>query len=337
MSLTTHPARALRPLPLALLCALLHPAALAVDAADPPPAVEAAASAPPAEAPADTPAIEPDSGPATAAPVPAPAGPAAEVRQPRAFGHVLGDVLTQRVLLQHEGRPVRPAKLPAAQRLGVWLERRAGRIERDENGRDWLVVDYQLINAPQALALLKLPAWQVAGDGVALQVAEWPFSVAPLTPRRAFEPPGLDELRPDRAPPPVATAPLRTQFALWAGLSAASALAWLGWLGWRNRRAARSQPFARALRELRGLEGDAPAAWQALHRGFDRTAGRTVQIATLHRLFERAPQFEPLRADIERFYALSAELFFGSGRGDGAVSPPALARRLRAIEKRHER
>ena len=98
---------------------------------------------------------------------------------------------------------------------------------------------------------------------------------------------------------------------------------------------ARTQPFAQAQRTLRGLKDDAPEAWQALHRAFDRTAGASLQPASLHRLFERAPHFAPLRADIERFYADSAARFFGDG-GGAASSPRALVRTLARIERRHE-
>jgi hypothetical protein len=46
------------------------------------------------------------------------------VEQPRSFGHVLGDVLTQRVLLLREGREVAAGAMPAADRVNVFLERR---------------------------------------------------------------------------------------------------------------------------------------------------------------------------------------------------------------------
>ena len=58
--------------------------------------------------------------------------PNAIVEQPRPFGYVVGDVLTQRILLQVEGHGFEPAALPRAERVGVWLERRTpqNRIDR---------------------------------------------------------------------------------------------------------------------------------------------------------------------------------------------------------------
>jgi mxaA protein len=276
--------------------------------------------------------------PASAAP-PLPHGAPARVEQPRAFGHTLGDLLTQRVLLAIDGKPVELGKPPAPGRVGVWLERRPTRVERDADGRRWLVIEHQLINAPQALTALTLPALDLPTSGGLLGVPAWPFSAAPLTPRNAFARGALDTLQPDRAAPAVDTASIRRQIALWGGLCVATLLAWGGWLGWRSWRADRQQPFARALRELNGLRGrsdDAPEAWQALHRAFDRTAGRSLQAASLARLFERAPQYAPLRADIERFYAQSATLFFGDGQPADALPLRSFARRLRSIEKRHE-
>ncbi|MFH1814512.1 MAG: hypothetical protein ABIF28_10170 [Pseudomonadota bacterium] len=338
----TLPNRASRPLPF-LACALFY-ATVATAQTPPAPATDPAPDsisetvAVPAEAAADgtPPAAAPDVAPM---PAPAPQGRPAQVEQPRAYGHTLGDLLTQRVLLEIDGTPVDVAKPPAPGRVGVWLERRPTRVERDADGRRWLVIEHQLINAPQALTALTLPALDIATSGGLLGVPAWPISAAPLTPRNAFAQGALDTLQPDRAAPAVDTASIRRQIALWGALCITTLLGWAGWLGWRSWRAGRNLPFARALRELNALHGrgnDAPDAWQALHRAFDRTAGRSLQPASLSRLFERAPHYAPLRADIERFYAQSATLFFGEGQPDDALPLHSFARRLRSIEKRHE-
>jgi mxaA protein len=281
----------------------------------------------------------PDAAAPAPAAVPLPQGAPARVEQPRAFGHTLGDLLTQRVLLAIDGKPIELTKPPAPGRVGVWLERRPTRVERDADGQRWLVIEHQLINAPQALTALALPTLDIPTSGGLLTVPDWPFSAAPLTPRSAFAQGALAALQPDRAAPAVDTTSVRRQIALWGGLCVATLLGWGGWQAWRSWRAARSQPFARALRELKALRGrsdDAPEAWQALHRAFDRTAERSLQPTSLPRLFERAPQYTPLRADIERFYAQSAALFFGDGKPADALPLRSLARRLRDIERRHE-
>jgi hypothetical protein len=83
------------------------------------------------------------------------------VEQPRSFGYMIGDVFSQRVLLELNGKRFEPATIPNTERIGVWLERRASRIETMPDGRAWLAIDYQVINSPQELRLVRIPAWEV--------------------------------------------------------------------------------------------------------------------------------------------------------------------------------
>jgi mxaA protein len=262
----------------------------------------------------------------------------ATVEQPRPFGYVVGDLLTQRVLLQRDGRDFEPAALPVARRVSVWLERRAPRIVTAADGRRWLCVEYQLINAPQALRVVTLPAWELkAGPGApSLAVAEWHLSVAPLTPQGSFSQGDLGELRPDRAPPLVPTHGLQRRAVAWAGACLLVLAAWTAWLLWRNRRAAHL-PFAQARRELARLDDHTPEAWRALHRAFDRTAGRAIHGGSLPVLLQRAPHLGAVRTDIEGFYAHSQAKFFGDEPSAAAPSPRALCERLRRLERQHER
>jgi mxaA protein len=254
------------------------------------------------------------------------------VEQPRPFGYTVGDIATQRVLLP-DG--FTPAALPEAARASAWLERRPARVERGQDGRRWLAVDYQLVNAPDALATVTVPAWQLAGPAgtPVLRVAAAAISVGPLT--APVGPGQALPLRPDRPAPAIATAGIARRLWLWVGALAATLAAWLAYSGWNAWRASRTLPFARALRALR-TQAQAPlAAHVALHQAFDRTAGRVVHAGTLAALFERAPHLQALQPQIERFYAQSAALFFGGGLPADAVSPRGLCRRLRRLERRH--
>jgi mxaA protein len=260
------------------------------------------------------------------------------VTQPRPFGYVVGDLIEQRVLLQADQHGLQPASLPRPGRVNVWLERRAARIASDSQGRDWLVVEYQLINAPQGLTTVNIPTWTLnTRTGEVLSVAPWPLSVGPLTARTVISQGGLQELRADRPAPAIPTDLIIRQIDLWAGAFVLTLLLWAGWLAWRNWRAALNQPFARAAREMRGVADDAPQAWQALHRAFDRTAGRVVQGSTLASLFERARYLEPLRPRIEAFFAQSAEYFFDAAvpRARQRLSVHALCSELRQFERRY--
>ena len=262
----------------------------------------------------------------------------ATVEQPRPFGYVVGDVLTQRVLLAAAGRAFEPATLPAPSRLGTWFERRVAYVERAPDGRRWLAVDYQLINAPPSPAIVRLPAWDLAGrvPGTALHVPAWPVSVSALT-TQAAPGTGAWQIRPDRPPPPIPVRAIRRRFLLSSFALAGCLAAWMAWFAWRSWRAAATQPFAAALRELRGLDDAHPAAWRALHGAFDRTAGEVVREATLARLFLRAPHLAPLQARIRHFYAQSGSRFFGDAP---PADPPPLAtlcRALRRLERSNER
>ena len=257
----------------------------------------------------------------------------AVVEQPRPFGYVVGDVMTQRVLLEIGGHELAPAELPKAERVNVWLERRPARIESLPDGHRWLALDYQVINAPRSLTTVNLPAFELQGapNGATLRIAAWPISVNALTSG------GSIELRPDRPAPAIATAPIRRQIAIWSSAFLLVLAAWLGWLAWRNWRAAAARPFAHALYEMRHLDGTAPEAWRALHRAFDQTTGRVVQTATLPALFERVPELQSQRPEIEAFFAQSRALFFGGGLPADRISARVLCAQLRRIEKRIER
>lgn len=294
-------------------------------------------------APADAAASEAAAGPAARA---LPAGVAATVEQPRAFGHVIGDVLTQRVLLEQAGRSLEPAALPPADRVGLWLDRRAARIEPDAEGGRWLVLDYQLINAPRALMSVSLPALSMATDaGIRLAVPAWPISIGPLTPEAVFGQGELQPLRPDRTVAPLPTAALQRQFAAALGALGALLLAWLGWWAWRNAREAERLPFARAWQELRRLQrrhrgeplAAVPQAWLALHRALNATAGRVVHSAGLPQLLAEAPQLRPLAVRLDGFYRQSAGRFFAGAPAAAPFDLLELCRELRQAELRHAR
>jgi mxaA protein len=228
--------------------------------------------------------------------------------------------------------------------VSAWFERRSASIQTDASSRHWLVIEYQILNAPPKLITVKLPAWSLpikANPGATpteLRVQGTLVNVAPLSPPGSPTQVGAADLRPDHLPPATATAPIQRAIETSVGALLLTLIAWFGWLVWRNWRATATQPFANALREMRALDEREPRAWQALHRAFDRTAGRVIQGTTLPVLFERAPQLTPARGEIEQFFAQSSLLFFGAGPSSASgQSPRALCLELRRIEKRYER
>jgi mxaA protein len=127
---------------------------------------------------------------------------------------------------------------------------------------------------------------------------------------------------------------------IWLTAFAVTVAAWLAWWAIRSIRAAANQPFAKALREVRQAGDDSPDAWLALHRAFDRTAGRALQTSTLPALFKQAPHLVSERTAIEQFYSASNLRFFGATAAHTPteiVELRSLAATLRRIEKQHER
>lgn len=239
---------------------------------------------------------------------------AASVDEPRAFAHTIGDVLTQRILLEAGGRDVGDVAGPSAGRADLWLERRPARIETDAEGQRWMVIDYQLTNVPRTLTQIALPALALTTrSGDVLSVSAWPVSIGPLAPDDAPGAGALRAIQPDRLAPPAALAPIRRRLGATLALLAATLLAWAGWWFWRNRREAARLPFARAWRQMRRLgpqEGHADAAWHVVHRAMNETAGRVVYTASLATLIERKPWLQPLRPQLEQFYRQSEAHFF---------------------------
>ena len=257
----------------------------------------------------------------------------------RAFGHQLGDVVEQRVRLEADGGPFAVAEMPALGRVGNWFARRSVAQVDDIDGHGWLVLRYQLINAPPQLQVVTLPGLTLdaAGGGPGLKIAAVPLSIAPISRRDAFTESGLGELRPDRRPAAPAPGPLAARLR-WTLTALALVLAgWSGWWLWRIRRDRATLPFARAWVAMRRCtDGDA-AGWLALHRAIDASAGGVVDRSSIERLFALRPEFRLLADDIERFYRLSVERFFADRAGTDEFSPRRLCRALMQIERRHSR
>lgn len=262
------------------------------------------------------------------------------VENPRPYGYLVGDLLVQKVQLSVDGQSVDLVEIPRKDRFGSWISRRGARVERRPDGTRWLVLDYQIVNASKDVDVITLPKLHLrtTTPDVFIDVADWPITVGAITASLVRNQGGLIPLQPDRPAPTIATDAIRRALmASLAGLALTVAL-WLGWWRWREWQASERLPFARAAKVLRSVDGQSEAAWKALHQAFDATAGRVIQPASLSLLFRAAPQLEAARDRIERFYAASAERFFGGHEAAPAgVSIPELAAELRRIERQHER
>jgi mxaA protein len=258
--------------------------------------------------------------------------------EPRAYGYVLGDVITQRVPLMARGEPFIPEALPPAGRVGRSFWRRGARIERDEAGQPWLAVEYQLINAPQTLEVWFLPALQLKGadprSGV-LDIAPWRFSVGPLTPQEGFRDEGLGAMRGDKFPAPISLAPLERRIRLAAAALVLTLLLWIASLALRRHLMRRRLPFAAALRDLRRMPDDTQEAWRRMQHALNEAAGEVVRTGNLDVLIQRRPWLQGERVAIEQFCRDASAFFFGGDAPAAAYALRQFARRLSTLERRH--
>jgi len=264
------------------------------------------------------------------------------VQQPQAFGHTLADVLEQRVLLGERGQRATLAAPPSAGRISLWLERRPPSTETDSDGRTWLVLRYQIVNAPPQLASVTIPAVRLQlTSGAVLDVPDWPVTVAPLT---LADPPNHGQLTPlqaDRLIDAQPLRPLRRSLAIWLSATLGMLIAWGLWWFWRDRREFAGLPFARVWRALRGrdattIDSDA-ATWSLLHDALNTTAGRVVRARSLPELLRDAPYLQPLSPQLEAFFRCSNARFFQGTPSSEPFSLRAFAQALYRAERRSQR
>ena len=278
---------------------------------------------------------------ASAPAAPQAAEPAVRTEEPRAYGHVVGDLIERHVhLALPAGQEILPDSLPQRGRVDAWLELREITLE-SQQGQATLHATYQLVNAPQKVTTIVLPALSLslrdrARPGAAtgaVAVGDWPVTVAPLTPEFVLARAGLPDLQPDIEPEPAATAPLLARLALWSLLLMATLLAWAvqrhPQLAFWRRRA----PFRQAWQDLRRLARRGPVtvalqrqALARVHRAFEATAGCALFAEKLDPLYAARPGLRAMAPEIEAFFAASRHSFFAVADSASATPPEPLDR-----------
>ena len=283
---------------------------------------------------------------ATSHAAPAPADTlGASSEEPRAFGYMVGDVVSRRIALRvPSGLELDPDSLPRAGTRGRAVELQRVVLHKSLAGApEALQLDYQVFLAPREVRVLEMPVIELRFKGLprpqTLRIDAWPVTVAPLVPVDAPSREGLGDMRPDREPPRVDTFAARTRLALEGGAIVlllaylASVYLVLPWSAQRRR------PFGRAWKALASLPArpDAKqrrAAFEHLHAALNETAGEVLFEPGLSRFVAQRPRFEPLRDELVRFFAESRAEFFSGG--DDAVDARwlvALCRRCRDLER----
>ncbi|WP_457797147.1 nonribosomal peptide synthetase MxaA [Methylocystis sp. S23] len=273
------------------------------------------------------------------------------VRPARAFGFFVGDLIAARVDVSAPAEAtLSAASLPRPGALSTALELRKAALseERDGARKIWrLDLVYQNFYVALDARTIDIPGFELKVDTAAgaetVKVPAWRAGVAPLreiAPDRETR--AGDYLRPDGPAAFVDEAVPRGVSLALAATLAFSILALARDRAWPpfHRRPARvfsalSRRLAAISRSGAGEECFARALREA-HRAIDAKNGACVLASDLPDFFDKRPEFAPLRAEFERFFAASARLFFGDGAGTG-FGWPDLLRFVAALAARERR
>jgi mxaA protein len=278
------------------------------------------------------------------------------VVNPRDFGYFVGDVLTRRVdVTVSDPYRLDLGSLPPPGALNYWLDLHSVDVAEEAlgGGRRYRVsLAYQTFYVPREARERTLPEVAIRfsgpdGNFVDAKVPAWTFVMSPL--RQIQQEAPVDGaagyLHPDVKPQFIDTARER-DVAFWSGAAALISLTLLAYYyAWWPFHARSARPFTEASRRIRaGLrrgKGTSEAyrgALLALHRAFDRTAGRRLLADDVPQFVATHREFRPLADEIAAFFAASRRVFYGSDPEGAAAGMPlndvvALGTRLGAAER----
>ncbi|MDF9391542.1 MULTISPECIES: hypothetical protein [Methylococcus] len=252
--------------------------------------------------------------------------------------HTMGDLITRDVVVSIHGGQIDPASLPVPGPITEWAEIR--KVETDSaDDRTRVRITYQVFYGVRGPETAELPPLRLrvtdAGGSTLVEVPALPVSFMPLIP------PGIpDEKVTIRATRPAERrpfAPYGRWLSLGVGLGAVAGF-YLLWLRGLLPLFSGPLPFRRACRELQQLVNQPSpgrAACLILHRALNETAGAAVFANGLEAFLTRHPEFADLRELLDKFFALSRQLFFAEGSDDGVYAfCLKLARQARRLERR---
>jgi mxaA protein len=272
-----------------------------------------------------------------------------DIRMPRPFGYVIGDVIEQEVdlVLNKPYRLAAGDSFSAPGRLTQWLEFYPPRIDHRETATAnsySIVLSYQIVNITPGVDELATPEQKLRFTDdqgmLSALIPAWRFRVAMLS--APGSPAG--DLRPDRLPPVLTP---HIDYLFWIAapgllIALAGLLVIYAYLPFLKRH---NGPFHRACRRLRTLKAhpwDAEHYRQALrtvHEAFNQTLDKTVFVDELDDFFARQPRFAVLRQPIEQYFRHSRSIFFNDHPAAAPSQPyslPALlslCRECRDIER----
>jgi len=228
------------------------------------------------------------------------------------------------------------------QRSGAWLERQSTQLQTAENtDHQWLIVQYQIINAPEQIINAELPSLEFfvtktnatkRADVSLAKTLPWPFTLGPIIATDTLS----TRQQPNRVVAAPPTTPIEQRLKKFAVTLALILLTWLAWWVWRERTDTVRLPFARARYRLKKA-GNGPdtdrTGYLILHDAINECAGYTVQSTLLDQLVSAKPWLAPHRNSLQAFFTASSDRFFAGG--DESFDVRDLCRQLYRAEKRY--
>jgi mxaA protein len=269
------------------------------------------------------------------------------IRSARPFGYFVGDLIHARIDVSAPAEAtLLRASLPRPGPLTGSLDLRDVKLlETDEYGaRVWrLGLTYQNFYVALDVREIEIPGFDLATTTAAgpqiVKVPAWSVGVSPLreiTPQKQEE--ATDYMRPDVSAVFVDEATPRN-FAIGAGAAALLALALVArdraWPPFQRRKVRVFSALANefSARHIRSGDDDFSAAIQSVHRALDAANGATLLSGDLPDFVRRRPEFGPLTADFERFFAASKRRFFSGERSGDDFPAEQLAQFVNALAR----
>jgi len=257
----------------------------------------------------------------------------------RAFGHVIGDVLTQRISWETELDLVPTINLNGERRIDAYLYLLSSTLEIVGTSSK-LELRYQIVNAPLQTVTTHLPAISLsAKSGGEQSVEAWPFNVGPLiSHENSHNETAMQAPRANRFAASLLVKADQKHLLISAALLGAVVALWVAWMFYLHQTDKRILPFAKAYASMKNNSGKDPneesQSWIALHQAFNGTAGKVIVEHTIEELYNSAPWLEEYRKLIESFYSASTKRFFHLEETTRKFDVKGLCTTLYLMEKR---
>lgn len=255
----------------------------------------------------------------------------------RDFGYFLGDTITaEAIVTLVPGTTLDPHSLPSPGQISAGLDITGVTTTNTATSLD-IRIEYQTFVAPEEAMQVRVPSYELAfrqgTTRLTAPIPAWSFYTSPFRHERiAVVDPAA--LRPDHDVSPYPQGVPRRGLFVSLGTAFAAGFLLARGRGWVPGFSVKPKPFARAAMQIANANSDNDAL-RALHRAFDAAAASRMLAADIPEFLQRHPHFQPLRADIELFFAASRAAFFSAGAAQTMRVPElrALARKFRRAER----